>query len=181
MTVLADTKDWTWVLERPCGECGFDTRSVHAELIPQLLRENATAWVGLVAAGDLPSLTLRPSDERWSRLEYACHVRDVFRRFDQRLDVMLAADDPSFANWDQDATAVSDRYNEQEGAVVAVEIVEAGNGLADRFQGLSGQQWDRMGTRSDGARFNVETLGRYLLHDVVHHLVDVGVRAPAEA
>jgi hypothetical protein len=38
-----------------------------------------------------------------------------------------------------------------------------------------------MGTRSDGARFNVETLGRYLLHDVVHHLVDVGVRAPAEA
>jgi hypothetical protein len=105
----------------------------------------------------------------------------VFRRFDQRLDVMLAADDPSFANWDQDATAVSDRYNEQEGAVVAVEIVEAGNGLADRFQGLSGQQWDRMGTRSDGARFNVETLGRYLLHDVVHHLVDVGVRAPAEA
>jgi hypothetical protein len=36
-----------------------------------------------------------------------------------------------------------------------------------------------VGTRSDGARFSVETLGRYLLHDIVHHLTDIGARAPA--
>jgi hypothetical protein len=33
--------------------------------------------------------------------------------------------------------------------------------------------WDRTGTRSDGARFTVASLGRYLLHDPVHHVGDV--------
>jgi hypothetical protein len=23
MTIIPDTKDWTWVLHRPCPECGF--------------------------------------------------------------------------------------------------------------------------------------------------------------
>ena len=27
MAIVPDTKDWTWVLERPCDECGFDARS----------------------------------------------------------------------------------------------------------------------------------------------------------
>jgi hypothetical protein len=31
----------------------------------------------------------RPSDDRWSALEYACHVRDVFRLYDERLEMML--------------------------------------------------------------------------------------------
>src|SRR4051794_791858 len=27
--VEPDTKDWTWVLDRPCPECGFDPAAVH--------------------------------------------------------------------------------------------------------------------------------------------------------
>ena len=34
--------------------------------------------------------------------------------------------------------------------------------------------WSRRGVRSDGAEFTVDTFTRYLLHDLVHHLVDVG-------
>ena len=33
---------------------------------------------------------------------------------------------------------------------------------------------DRRGTRSNGDVFSVESLGSYHLHDVVHHLHDVG-------
>jgi hypothetical protein len=33
--------------------------------------------------------------------------------------------------------------------------------------------WDRPGVRSNGSEFTVESLGRYHLHDVVHHLHDV--------
>ena len=32
----------------------------------------------------------------------------------------------------------------------------------------------RPGRRSNGSVFTVETLGRYFLHDVLHHLHDVG-------
>jgi hypothetical protein len=179
MAISPDTKDWTWVLERPCVECGFDSRAVDREHIAAILRDNASAWVGVLAAGDSETLTVRPSEERWSRLEYGCHVRDVFSRFDARLDLMLDTENPSFANWDQDATAISGRYDEQDPALVAIELLEAGNGLAGRFAAVTDHEWERVGTRSDGARFSVETLGRYLLHDIVHHLTDIGARAPA--
>ena len=46
--------------------------------------------------------------------------------------------------------------------------------LADRFDGVTGGQWARTGVRSDGAHFTVESLARYLVHDLVHHLHDVG-------
>ena len=70
----------------------------------------------------------RPRPDVWSPLEYACHVRDVFRLFDQRLGLMLAEDDPQFANWDQDDTAVDDRYGEQDPAVVAGELAACRRG-----------------------------------------------------
>ena len=60
-----------------------------------------------------------PVAGHWSALEYGCHVRDVFRRFDERLHLMLSETDPLFANWDQDATAVEDDYAGQDPVVVA--------------------------------------------------------------
>ena len=77
-----------------------------------MVRANAAAWQDILARAD--RLTTRPSDDRWSALEYACHVRDVFRLYDRRLAMMLTDDDPDFPNWDQDVTAVEERYNEQD-------------------------------------------------------------------
>jgi hypothetical protein len=172
MPIEPDTKDWTWVLERTCPECGFDAGSVVLALVGQMVRDNAAAWQPVLArAAD--QLLARPSDDRWSALEYACHVRDVFRLYDQRLALMLAEDDPDFANWDQDETAVTDRYNEHDPAQVAVDIAEAAATLADRFESVDGDAWQRTGNRSDGARFTVETFARYFIHDPIHHLDDV--------
>jgi hypothetical protein len=170
MEIEPDTKDWTWVLQRPCGECGFDTASFPHEALPRMIRENAAAWGLVLEAFDVRT---RPSPHIWSPLEYGCHVRDVFRLYDYRLGLMLTQDDPMYPNWDQDETAVRDRYGDQDPARVAVELVEAAQGLADRFETVDGAGWDRPGRRSDGARFTVDTFGRYMVHDVVHHLHDV--------
>jgi DinB superfamily len=173
MTIRPDTKDWTWVLERACPECGFDTRTVTRRGLPGMLKENAATWQRVLSdKGEAASA--RPSPDRWSTLEYACHVRDVFRRFDERLQLMLSTEGPTFAHWDQDATAVDDRYNEQSPREVATQLVAAAASTADRFSVVTDSQWERDGTRSDGAHFTVETLGRYLMHDPVHHLHDVG-------
>ena len=171
VTIEPDTKDWTWVLERPCPECGFDTRTVDRDDVPRLLRANAAAWPAVLARPDVRD---RPAPGVWSPLEYACHVRDVFRRFDVRLEAMLTADDPQFENWDQDATAVEMRYHEQDPGAVAEELVEAGERIATSFEAVEGEQWERPGRRSDGAHFTVESFARYLVHDPVHHLNDVG-------
>lgn len=173
MTMVPDTKDWTWVLERPCPECGFDTRTVTRQILPILLGQSGARW-HKVLSGQRESAALRSAQNRWSVLEYGCHVRDVFRKFDERLLMMLTVDSPTFPNWDQDATSIQDHYDQQEPAEVAVQLLASADRLAQRFSEVEPDQWPRPGRRSDGAVFSIETLGRYLAHDPVHHLYDVG-------
>ena len=56
---------------------------------------------------------------------------------------------------------------------MAKEITDAAGLAAGRFAGLAGDQWLREGRRSDGPQFTVETYGRHLVHEAVHHLYDV--------
>jgi hypothetical protein len=175
-----DTKNWTWVLERACPECGFDATSVAPEAVGPLVRANASAWIELLA-GPEPSLRGRSRPDRWSPLEYACHVRDVFVLFDTRLRLMLEEDDPLFENWDQDATALESRYDLAEPATVSVELAAAADQLATAFESVRVEQQGRTGRRTDGATFTVATFGRYLIHDPIHHVWDVRSELAAPA
>lgn len=175
MAIIPDTKDWTWVLRRPCPDCGFDTSAFPREQVPGLILANAARWHE-VLTGRADART-RPAPDRWSPLEYGCHVRDVLRLYDFRLRLMLTEDDPLFPDWDQDSTAVAERYAEQDPLVVAAELTAAAGPIADQFATVTGEQWERTGTRGDGARFTVETFARYFMHDPVHHLYDVTGRA----
>jgi hypothetical protein len=168
--VEPDTKDWTWVLERACPECGYDARSVRPVEVKNRVYANASAWRGALAD---PGAAERPRPGVWSPLEYGCHVRDVHRVFAGRVRAMLAEDDPLFENWDQDATALAGDYGAQDPAVVARELVEAAAEVTGLYGSVRGDQWDRPGRRSNGSRFTVDTLSRYHLHDVEHHLFDV--------
>jgi hypothetical protein len=165
-----DTKDWTWVVDRPCPECGFDATTVAREDLGARVRTNAQEWLQALAA---PQAAERPEPTVWSPVEYACHVRDVHRVFGSRLALMLGQDDPEFANWDQDETAVAERYDQQRPDDVGGELVEEAERVAATYDAVTGDDWGRTGTRSNGSRFTVETIGRYHLHDVVHHAWDV--------
>lgn len=170
VAIVPDSKDWTWVLDRPCAECGYDAGPVDRADIPRLVRE-ATGTIR-VALGR-PGATQRPDESTWSVLEYGCHVRDVCRVFDERLLLMLTEDDPLFANWDQDRTAEDERYAEQDAVAVAGELAAESEAVADRYASVRDEQWPRPGRRSNGSVFTVESLGRYLVHDLVHHAHDV--------
>jgi hypothetical protein len=169
--ITPDDKDWTWVLDRVCPECGFDASTFPATGVADGIRANADEWQAILTAPAV-ALRQRPDASTWSPLEYACHVRDVFQLYDFRLGLILDEDDPTFPNWDQDLTAVEDRYNEQDQATVASVLGLAAGRLADHFDQVGPDQWSRTGNRSDGARFTVDTFSRYLLHDPVHHVWD---------
>ena len=170
MTIVPDTKDWTWVLERACPQCGFDASAFPASDVADRIRADLPAWAARLAE---PDARTRPAESTWSPVEYGAHVRDVFRLFRVRLGLMLEEEDPLFASWDQDATAIEDRYDLQDPAVVARELAQAGEELAVAFERVHGNQWQRPGRRSDGARFTVDSFARYFIHDPVHHLWDV--------
>lgn len=173
MTIVPDDKDWTWVLERACPECGFDAGNLDRGRIAERITATSRAWEAVLGRDDACD---RPDEATWSPLEYACHVRDVHRVYAGRVSRMLTEDNPYYENWDQDATAVEDRYANQDPSSVAAELVVAGEALSALFAGVSGEGWQRPGRRSDGAAFTVESIGRYYLHDIEHHLWDVGRR-----
>ena len=55
MTIEPDTKDWTWVLQRPCPECGLDTRDIDRDQIGAMVRANAASWQRLLTARVIPA------------------------------------------------------------------------------------------------------------------------------
>lgn len=171
-----DSKDWTWVLQRQCPQCGFNSAAFPREQLGERIRANARSWVGAL---DLPDLRLRPAPKVWSPLEYACHVRDVNALFAQRLALMLSQNAPTFANWDQDATAVAQRYDLADPQAVARELADAADKVAGIYDSVVDRQWQRQGLRSNGSAFTVESLGRYHLHDIVHHLHDIRYDRPS--
>ncbi|PTT59646.1 DinB family protein [Arthrobacter sp. HMWF013] len=170
MPIIPDEKDWTWVLTRPCPECSFDLPSATPATAPATIGNMLPRWRAVLRR---PEVAERPNDTTWSPLEYACHVRDVFALFDQRLNLMLESDDARFENWDQDRTAVEMDYANADPAVVSAQLTAEGEQIAESFAGVRESDWGRKGLRSNGSEFTVLTLAQYFLHDVVHHLHDV--------
>ncbi len=165
-----DDKDWTWVLQQACPDCGFDAGSVTGQQIGSRLRANAARWPRVLERANVRG---RPQPRVWSPLEYGAHVRDVCRLFELRLELMRSEVDPAFDNWDQDATSVADAYGAQDPATVSRELSVAADSAAAAFDDVGEDDWARTGRRSDGSVFTIETLGQYFLHDVTHHLHDV--------
>lgn len=174
-----DTKDWTWTLTRRCPQCGLAAGDIGLDEVGSRAFIAAEEWVQILNSS--PAVGERPQPDVWSPLEYGAHVRDVFRVFQTRFDAMLAEDDPTFANWDQDQTAIAERYREQDPEVVAAELEATAQSFVDKINQLDPEQLTRTGRRSDGSEFTVATLLQYFLHDVVHHLWDVTGQQDATA
>ncbi len=170
MAIIPDDKDWTWVLERTCPECGFnaakETPATAATMIPAVLPR----WQSALQRANVED---RVDPGTWSVLEYAAHVRDVFEVFTARLELMLREDNPTFANWDQDQAAIDGNYAGLDPEEVARNLVQNGLDAAASFGAVTQDQWERRGLRSNGSAFTVVTLTGYFMHDIFHHLKDI--------
>ncbi|MBD7994218.1 DinB family protein [Arthrobacter sp. Sa2CUA1] len=173
MAITPDTKNWTWVLDRPCPECGFDAAATAFNDVPGLLRDSAGEWQEVLSRGDAAQ---RPDDSTWSPLEYGAHVRDLCRVYRMRLNLMLETDGAGFADWDQDATAAAEGYGGQNPVSVAAGLAAEAEATAAAFDAVEPGQLSRRGLRSDGSAFTVDSLARYFIHDALHHLWDVRPR-----
>jgi hypothetical protein len=167
-----DTRDWTFVIADGCEECGFTPQP--PPTTSDRLRAAVPIWRQALAT---EGSRQRPAPAVWSTVEYGCHVRDAAQTFRDRLERMLAEDDPLFANWDQDATGIELQYDSQDPAEVADELAIELLATATAFGTVQAAQWDRPGRRSNGSLFTVATLAIYFLHDIEHHLHDVASRS----
>lgn len=165
--VPGETVDWSFVVDGGCPECGYEphkTEETSARTAAAALR-----WQAVLERSDAAE---RPEPGVWSPVEYACHVRDMLRLLEERVELMLTGENPLFGNWDQDKVAVEAGYYWADPAVVAADL-SARAISATTLSGIDGVRWDRTGRRSDGIIFTVASLCRFTLHDAEHHLQDV--------
>lgn len=167
-----DTSDWTWVLTRPCPDCGFDAGDLPVESIPAVLQDAKQRYAAVLTRADVRA---RPAVGVWSPLEYSCHVRDVCQVFAGRLEQILdgRGELVRFASWDQDETANRTQYWRSDPATVRAELITEFDRAAEVYGRPTGSEWTWAALRSNGARFTAETLAQYFVHDIVHHLWDV--------
>lgn len=166
--VPGESRDWTFVLEGGCPECGW-------EPVPDVARLREAwdaalaAWPALLAG---PEAEARPEPTVWSPLEYGSHARDMIRALAVRIASMVEQEDPEFANWDGDLANVLRRDWAADPAELIRDIDRAGREAAAVLDRLGEADWDRAGHRGDGVGFTVLSLFQYLQHDVSHHVMD---------
>jgi hypothetical protein len=172
--ITPEDRDWTFVISEGCQECGF--RPQPPAQTGERLRATIPQWTAALAA---PEARRRSEPTTWSTVEYACHVRDACRIFRGRLQLMLTEDDPTFANWDQDATAVAENYFAQLPDEVSVQLSSEAEAIAAAFDAVKPDQLQRPGRRSNGSLFTISTFSVYFLHDVEHHVYDIQRARPS--
>lgn len=173
---MAEAMDWTEVLAAPCPFCGAAPAEVAPEDLPDALRGEASAWEAVLSGAADDRVRTRPEDGSWTALEYGCHVRDVLAKMTERVARTLVEDEPEFGWWDHDAAAVDEHYNEQDPVAVAGDLAANAEWLAGTLALVQGDEWDRSGARGDGARMSVAGIGRFTLHELVHHRGDAESR-----
>jgi hypothetical protein len=157
-----------------CEECGFEYDELPEAQIPRALR-SLPAQYGTVLSIDAALLQAHPIVGVWSVLEYACHVRDVFRVQRERVEKALVEDEPSFVPMGRDELVTTERYNEQDPVTVEQELTLAARDLATLFAGLGPDQLARTGIYNYPTREprTVAWIGRHTVHEGRHHLRDI--------
>lgn len=165
-----DNTDWTRVIDLGCPECGF------VPLAPSLaggwVAASVPLWQSRLAQSDANT---RPEPVVWSPVEYAAHIRDLSAVFRDRIALVLEQDDPLLESWDQNQAALSGGYFELDPQDLSGQCATSLLELAGLLDGIAVDQWDRSARRGDGWIMTLEGLVNYYLHDLIHHLADVGI------
>lgn len=154
------------------GWIGSSAEALTREELPGRIRSVGGAWREMLGRGAV--VTLAPHGDRtWTILEYGAHVRDVLDLFEDRIRTMLKKrKPPTFKDWDQEQAAIDGKYADEDPAKVAYALASNAGKVADVLDRVRGEDWDKQGTRSDGREFTVESIARYLIQEIEHHLWD---------
>jgi hypothetical protein len=145
-----------------------------ALLGPALLR-SAQEWRSFLADADDAYLRRIPAPGIFSPVQYGAHVRDIQRVYGDRILLMLQEENPVFPQFNPDEDSWN-AFNEIDAGVLADQIREQAQRLAEILAGLAPDDWSRTMVRDGGSdgvySFTVAGLASYAVHESRHHLLD---------
>jgi hypothetical protein len=156
-----------------CAACAMSYADIAptdvAAIVLSLPPQYRAAFAGV--ADDLARR--RPEATTWSMIEYACHVRDVFVVYVERIQLAMHEDRPTFAPLGNDDRAVRLRYAEADVDATLDELAAAAVRFADLIGTLDDDAWPRTASRRTGEERDVLWMARQTAHEGRHHLADV--------
>lgn len=125
--------------------------------------------IGLVREMPPQHLKRRPSPNKWSAHEHACHITTIDAPYLARLELMLSEPSPRI-------TPMSATPDESAGALLSVDLEEAlalyvreRARLVERLQQLSEADWQRTAEHEEYSYYSVWIMFRQLLlHEMQH-------------
>lgn len=154
---------YTWQYDEGHFGSAGETIATACEQIAEILRPQAE------------NLRLRPTPDRWSPLEYACHVRDVLLVQRERVLKSLRGYGDEALPMGCDERVVHDGYNEQQPSNVALQVEQAALLFVDLVQRLRPSEWDMEVEYlfPEPSPRTLRWVAVQTAHEVVHHLHDI--------
>lgn len=155
-------------------ECGFDFEGTDLSEIPDRAGRGVDEICRLL--GKEPSAAdSRPSDQRWSNVEYAAHVRDVFLTIRDRIVIGLVEDNPGFKSLYRDERVDLGLYRADTADDIVYELQAAQAMFVRLFTALPHEAlerpvqygWPKPTTRT------LSWMGLQAVHESEHHLADI--------
>jgi len=132
------------------------------------LERGPVLMIPLIREVPAERLKQRPKPGKWSAHEHACHIATVHGLFFDRLDRMLAQDDPvikAYEPGDEDP----DKLINMDLDASLLQFARERGALVERLRTLTPAQWERTGRHSEFEPYTVFIMFRHLaLHDMLH-------------
>jgi hypothetical protein len=157
-----------------CDECGFVYDPREASHAGEAIVESAGELATLIIRSGSDARR-RPTPERWSPVEYGCHVRDLLLVQRERLLLARRVERPTTESMGRDERAEHDGYNEQDPTIVARQLSDAALMFANVLSRLDANDWQRtlIYPYPIPTEHSLQWLAVHTLHEAQHHRLDV--------
>jgi hypothetical protein len=168
---------WQWARAQtePCPQCGENAAAIDRKQLGPALLNAAEAWRSFLVDADETHLRTIPALGVFSPIQYGAHVRDIQRVYGDRIILMLEEENPVFPQFNPDEESWL-AFNQIEVEVLAEQICQEAQRLADILAELKPDDWSRTMVRDGGSdgvyAFTVAGLASYAVHESRHHLRD---------
>lgn len=155
-----------------CDECDLRYDDIDPEAVGADLRGLAANVRAVLDGADRAALAAHPVPDRWSAVEYLCHLRDVYIVTTIRLYRARTEQHPRLEPMLNDLRAVRFRYADCDPAPVLDDLDRVVLGCGDELTRV--RDWDRTVERHPGEVRTCRWLARQAWHEGHHHLGDIG-------
>jgi len=146
-----------------------DKHEAHRRLVSRL-RQQAEEVQRIAAGLDDASLSKRSTPDKWSLHELICHLDRVQQIFEQRIESMLAQDNPAIQSYDPEGDVTFQQMVQHPPQDALSAFLASREKFAGRIEKLSPAEWHRPGRHPDFPHYDVHFQVEYMGHHEAHHI-----------